>query len=63
MQFFYLFSAIALISGAIATPLQARDENDVLGYRDECKEDGSLGWCDEGLYCKVCLTWRIPFAA
>ncbi|KAK1142047.1 hypothetical protein N8T08_008253 [Aspergillus melleus] len=57
MQFFYLFSAIALISGAVAGPVvQARDENTVLGYKDECASDGSLGYCDEGYYCKMDIT-------
>ena len=53
MQFFYIFS-FALITGALASPtVKARDENTVLGYKDECAADGSLGYCDEGYYCKV----------
>ncbi|KAI9044672.1 uncharacterized protein KD926_011642 [Aspergillus affinis] len=57
MQFLTLFSAIALISGAIAGPVvQARDENTVLAYKDECATDGSYGYCDEGLYCKADVT-------
>ncbi|PLB50859.1 hypothetical protein P170DRAFT_435987 [Aspergillus steynii IBT 23096] len=54
MQFSTIFSVVALITGVIASPtLQTRDENTVLGYKDECASDGSLGYCDEGYYCKV----------
>ncbi|KAI9041357.1 uncharacterized protein KD926_006933 [Aspergillus affinis] len=57
MQFLYIFSAIALISGALASPVnQARDENTVLGYKEPCKADGSIGYCDAGYYCKADIT-------